>query len=53
MMKYAFYATTYQSGGEGQINTQTDTVTKQTYSSYKTGSQTYGNRDHASNRIGI
>ena len=53
MMKYNFYVTTSQSGGEGKFDIQTDVGTYRQTNFYRTDRQTYGNRDQKSNRIGI
>ena len=53
MIKYAFYISNSQSGGEGQGNTQTDVEIDRQKKYYKTDRHTYKNRDHASNSIGV
>ena len=53
MMKYASYVTTSQSGGEGQGDTQTNIGTDIQMGLDRTDIQTYGNRYHTYNLIGI
>ena len=53
MMKYTFYVTTSQSGGEGQVDTQTYNGTDRQSNIYGTYRQTYGNIENTYNHIGI
>ena len=51
--EHDFCITTYQSGGEGQGDTQTDIGTYRQKNIYIIDIQTYKNRYHTSNQIGI
>ena len=52
-MKYAFYIDTYQSGGRGQGDTETDYGKDIHMNIYRTDRQTYDNWDHKYNWIAI
>ena len=53
MMKYTFYVTTYQSGGEGKGDTKTEFGIYRKTNLYSASMQTYRNIDHTYNNIKI